>query len=209
MYVATRKTLFTLLGRTLAAAGVVISMGVCVQAHAAPLIANNGWSTFDVDSFAASSGGLEWIDTSTYAPLAFDFTIAAGSQGNLTVVDAGFAGDTFTVFNGLVTLGTTSSVPVTEYNDSPPNIGLDYSAAFADHANFSYATYNLGAGTYSIRGLLAQSVTIGRTPFLPGEPLNATVGALRLEVSPVPEPETVAMLLAGLGLIGATLRRRA
>lgn len=203
MYPNMKNRFSTLLFRTLVAAGALATLGVSLQAHAAPLTANSGWTTFDVDSFVASSGGLEWIDNSTYAPLIFNFNIAAGQLGTLTVVDAGFAGDTYNVFNGLVALGTTSAVPVTEYNNAPLNAGLDYSAAFADHANFSYATYNLAAGTYAIKGWLNQSVTID------GNPLNASVGALRLDVSPVPEPETAAMLLVGLGLIGATLRRRA
>jgi hypothetical protein len=42
-----------------------------------------------------------------------------------------------------------------------------------------------------------------------GFALNATVGGLRLAVSPVPEPATGASLLAGLVLLGAVLRRRA
>ena len=39
-------------------------------------------------------------------------------------------------------------------------------------------------------------------------PLNATLGGLRLTVSPVPEPATAATLLIGLGLLLGALRRR-
>jgi hypothetical protein len=41
-----------------------------------------------------------------------------------------------------------------------------------------------------------------------GAPLNATIGDLRLTVAAVPEPETFALLLAGLGLVGFVARRR-
>ncbi|MDO9197684.1 FxDxF family PEP-CTERM protein [Rhodoferax sp.] len=58
--------------------------------------------------------------------------------------------------------------------------------------NFTFS--NLAAGTYSLRtdGL------VGGTNF---------IGA-QFTVTAVPEPETFAMLLAGLGLVGALARRR-
>ena len=41
-----------------------------------------------------------------------------------------------------------------------------------------------------------------------GEPLNSTVGGIRLVVSAVPEPATLGALLAGLGLLAALRRRQ-
>ena len=42
---------------------------------------------------------------------------------------------------------------------------------------------------------------------LPGHTSGSYAG--NFHISPIPEPETYAMLLAGLGLIGFSLRRRA
>ena len=165
------------------------------------------WSLFDVSDLDAQSQGLEWIDANNSlspdfgSPLVFSFTIDAGLTGRLLVVDAGFAGDTFRVRNHGSVIGDTAAVPVTSY-DTAPNAGLDIDAAWADSANFSSGTFQLGAGTYQISGQLLQSV------LLDGAPLNATVGAVSLTVSAVPEPSAMAMLLAGMGLIATMVRRR-
>ena len=179
-------------------------LAACLFALSAPtfavsLAADGQWNTFDVDELSAVSGNLEWIDIfNGGAPLSFEFSIAEGYFGTLTVVDGGFAGDRFTVTNGGMTLGMTSaSVSNTDFN-----IGLDFDAALADSA-YSSATYSLAAGSHSISGWLSQSA------LFEGAPLNATVGALRLEVSAVPEPSTLAMLLAGAGVLGFVARRRA
>lgn len=64
--------------------------------------------------------------------------------------------------------------------------------------------WTLGPGSYSIviGGADYASQTLESTPF-PAYGLRAT-----LSVSAVPEPETHAMMLAGLGLLGALARRR-
>jgi PEP-CTERM motif len=171
---------------------------VAGSASAIPLAADGEWSTFDVDDQASASGDLEWIDIfDDGAALSFDFSIAAGFYGTLTVVDGGFAGDRFLVTNGNDILGKTSS-PGTSMPDS---VGLDFDAALAD-PRYSNASFTLGAGTYSVGGYLIRSATFA------GVPLNTTVGAVRLTVSPVPEPATALSLLAGLGLFGF-LRARA
>jgi hypothetical protein len=171
------------------------------SAHASTLAADGSWSSFDVDSFSSLSGGVEWIDLSSGAALAFEFTIAAGQQGQLTVVDAVFAGDTFKVYNGSSLLGSTSAVPVASYD--PAAIGVaDFDAALADPA-FSRGQFLLGAGTYSVIGMLDQSLLLN------GQPLNATLGGIRLSIAAIPEPDSLALLLAGLGLMAVVARRRA
>jgi PEP-CTERM motif len=179
-------------------------LAACLLALSAPsfavsLVADGQWNTFDVDELSAASTGLEWIDLfNGGTALSFDFDIAAGYQGTLTVVDGGFAGDRFEVRNGGLLLGVTSAA----VSQIDVNVGLDFDAALADSA-YSRASYTLAAGSHSVSGWLSQSA------LFEGLPLNATVGALRLEVSAVPEPSALAMLLAGVGVLGFVARRRA
>ena len=185
---------------------VLLSSSLAAQATSVSLVANDQWQAFGVDSFASSSGGNEWIDNSDTnapgygSPLNFTFTIAAGSQGTLTVVDGDLAGDTFNVYNNGGLLGSTSAVPVQQYG-SAPDVGYNFDAALANPA-FSNGVFTLSAGSYSISGVLAQSVLLGT------DPLNATGGAVKLSVSAVPEPASAALVLAALGVTALVSRRR-
>ena len=164
-------------------------------AHATSLAADGQWAVFDVDSMTAVSAGLEWIDLGTGEALVFDFTIGAGQVGTLTVVDGGFAGDRFDVnANGALLGRTSAAVP-----GYPASIGLDFDAALAD-TGYSRAAYTFGAGTWHVSGLLAESVIVA------GLPLDATVGGVRLVVSPVPEPTPLVMLTVGLALVAFARR---
>ncbi len=166
-------------------------------AHAATLAADGQWATFDVA--IDLSGNLGWIDIADGMPLAFSFTIAEGSFGTLTVVDGGFAGDRFEVSNGPAqVLGTTSAA----VNSYPANIFLDFDAAMAN-LGYSRGVFTLASGSYTVSGRLITSALDDMQAAL-----NSTVGGIRLEVSPIPEPATVASMLAGLGLLAGALRRR-
>lgn len=164
------------------------------------------WTQFNVSDIDSRSFSVEWIDltdstTDAFGtPLAFSFTIAAGTIGTLSVVDGAFAGDTFRLTNFGNLIGNTSAVATTTYADAA-DLGYDFDAAFGN-ASFSQGVFSLGAGSYRIGGSLDQSVT------LDGLPLNATVGALRLTVAPVPEPSSYALLLAGLGVVSLLTRHR-
>jgi hypothetical protein len=173
-----------------------LALAAALPAQAVTLAADGQWSSFDVDELSAASGGLEWIDLfAEGVPLSFSFTIAAGSYGTLTVVDGGFAGDSFSVTSNGNPLGQTSA----GVDSAPDSIGLDFDAALAD-ARYSRGSWQFGAGTWTVGGALAASALYD------GLPLNATVGAVRLEVSPVPEPAAAGLLLAGLGLLAAARR---
>ena len=180
-------------------APIVLTLAAAPAARAADtaLAADGQWNAFAVDGLLNPS--LAWIDDAGDA-LNYTFTIAAGTIGTLDVVDAVFAGDTYGVTNFGSALGLTSAVPLADIG-SAADLGLDYDAAFADGA-FSHASYQLMAGTYRIGGYLAQSLLID------GQRLDATAGALRLNVAPVPEPSTYALMAAGLLAIGYLARRR-
>ncbi len=182
----------------------ILACGVAqAQATTTP-IAPDTWYEFNVDSLSAASGGLEWIDLNgTVAGNApsqsFTFTIANGFFGSLTVVDRGFAGDTYSVRNGSSLLGTTNAVTQFELSAAPFEFDADLALA---NASFSKAVFTLSEGTYSISGSLLQSVLDGTAP------LNATLGSLQLNVSPIPETSSLAMFMAGIALMGAVTRRR-
>ena len=188
--------------RHLLASFALASLSVQTPAQATVLTSDGHWATFSVDSFLASDAGLGWIDDAGNG-LHFTFVVAGGFVGALTVLDTGFAGDTFSVLNGASLLGLTSAVPLRQYDPSAVAIE-DADVAFANPA-FSRATFALSPGAYSIGGALAQSLMSGT------DPLDATSGALRLtvgSVAPVPEPSSLALLLAGVGVVGSVARRR-
>ncbi|MES2821985.1 MAG: VPLPA-CTERM sorting domain-containing protein [Pseudomonadota bacterium] len=176
-----------------------LSLGVIAQVHASTvaLDANGQWNEFNVDDFSSASQGVEWIDvtdsnTSEFgSALTYQFTIANGFTGLLSVVDASFAGDRFEIFNNNQSLGLTSDTA----NNSA------YSNNFASNltnVNFSSAFFTLGEGTYNISGALFSTL----------QPFNATNGAIKLEVTAVPLPSTFGLMLTSVGLL-AFMRRRA
>lgn len=159
------------------------------------------WHEFTVDNQIATSLGTHWIDFVDGSPLTFAFTIDAGDTGTLSVVDSGFAGDTFSITNNGTAFGQTSSVASGGVSGG---IADTFDDAFSNAA-YSRGVFTLGAGSYRISGGLAQSVTDSA-----GAALNATNGAVRLSlVSAVPEPSTYALLLAGLSAVGFVAGRRA
>jgi hypothetical protein len=102
------------------------------------------------------------------------------------------------VTDGGLVLGSTGTAV-----DGDPTgaITFDLNAALAN-SDFSRATFTLGAGSHSITGTTTRFLSDSNGP------LNATIGGVRLEVSAVPEPATLASLLAGLSLLTLVLRRR-
>jgi hypothetical protein len=186
-----------LMATALAAAAVIAAPA---GATTVALAGDGGWNDFNVDSFIAADFGNGWIDDTDGSALGFTFTIAPGRVGTLTVVDAGYAGDTFSVTNFGSTLGATSSVPVGTYDGSvDPVTGFD--EALAD-PSFSRGVFRLQAGSYSIGGSLLQSVQFD------GFDLDATTGAVRLTTSAIPEPSSTALMFAGLAAVALLARRR-
>ena len=173
-----------------------LALAALSSAQAATLPTDGSWASFTVDANLAPYD-FAWVDDSG-APLSFSVTIAAGQVGTLTVVDTGFSGDRFRVWDGATLLGSTG---VAVNGDTAGAITFDPDLALAN-ADFSRGSFTLGAGTHVITGLMFESAsdTFG--------PLNASIGGVKLTVSPVPEPGAYASLLIGLGLLLGTLRRR-
>lgn len=168
------------------------------QASTVALVANGDWKEFNVDDFSSATQGVEWIDmndsnsASFGSALTYQFTIASGFQGLLSVVDAGIAGDSFEIFNNGQSIGFTT--------DTTNNV--EYSNNFESNltnANFSSGVFILNDGTYNISGALFSTL----------QPFNATNGALKLDVAPVPLPGAFGLFAGGLSLLAFMRRRRA
>ncbi len=193
----------TLIKKTLFAAMMASAFSVPVGASTLALTADGLWHTFDIDDSYSLSGGVEWIDAQSDTGYSNDgsalhFTFNLLDVAKLTVVDGGFAGDQFQVFDNGTSLGFTSN-PANNY---PTSVATDFDAALVNPL-YSSAVFYLAAGQHDITGFLSASATVNSIP------LNATVGAVSL--SSVPEPSTFGLLLAGSGLIsiGVFSRRRA
>jgi len=170
----------------------VVMSTLCAQAEASTLVADGAWNAFDVDELTSASTGLEWIDLDGNA-LSFDFTLSGSAY--LKVVDGGFAGDRFNIYDNGVLLDQTSVAS----NTYPASLGLDFDAAYASSL-YSRGLFWLGAGSHSITGLLSQSALDGSTP------INATVGAVSLTA--VPLPAAAWLYVTGTALMGFISRRR-
>jgi hypothetical protein len=87
-----------------------------------------------------------------------------------------------------------SGISVTGFNGTPGEIGFFYVAGNAQ-----------GFGpTDAVMGQLSFRDQMGTL----GSPLNATGAMSAVDTAPVPEPETYAMMLAGLGALAAVGRRQ-
>jgi hypothetical protein len=178
----------------------VVAFAAPAQATSVAMTTDGSWNEFAIDSLVAADFGTGWIADTDGSPLSFTFTIAAGSRGTLTVVDAGYAGDTFTLRNFGATLGSTSSVPA---GSTDGGLEFDFAQALANPA-YSHGVFELQAGSYSISGSLLQSVFDSAAL----TDLDATNGAVRLALSPIPEPSSTALLLGGLAAVALIARRR-
>lgn len=122
---------------------------------------------------------------SSFSNQPFTFTLTESAV--LRVTDAYLSGDQFEVFGNGTSLGLTST-PTLGFD-----LGGDYDAAFASD-NFSHGQWTLAAGTYSITGLTVLS------PY--------SSGGAAISLSAVPEPGSIALMLAGVAVLGARLKRR-
>lgn len=175
-----------------------LGVGLIANANATTqtLAADGQWQEFNVDDLSSVSTGTEWIDLldsnspSFGSPLSFTFTIDSDHQGKLTVVDAGFAGDRFQIFNNGQSIGFTSAT------SNSTDYSLDFSANLTN-SSFSSGTFTLAAGSYTITGMLSETL----------QPFNATNGAVKLETSAVPVPGAFGFFATAAGLLAATRRR--
>jgi hypothetical protein len=163
-----------------------LALACAAQAHATvrPLTADGIWFTLAVEDQVADSHGVEWIDA--------DNTLNPGYVSALGLafsIDPGFLGRL---------LGSTRAVAVQTINGAPLELGPELALV---NPVFSRGSF---AGTHLVKGSLLQSVLLPDSSTL----LNATAGALRLELSDVPGPSSLPLLAGGLGLLTLMLQHR-
>jgi hypothetical protein len=184
--------------KTIAAA--VISLAAA-SAMAAPtataLVGQNGAAPSlalqtgnEGDAFALGTLDASW--TSLFVTLSgsgsffntADFTVPANSGVNASA-------NTYALTFGPFVIGSIGGFDVKVWDNTHPN-GLNM---FADLSAGSNVTLNLTPGQYHL----------DMTGFVNGAAGQYSVG---LQAAPVPEPETYALMLAGLGAVGFVARRR-
>jgi type III secretory pathway component EscS len=106
-------------------------------------------------------------------------------------------------FDFVTVAGFSQSVAAPLVNP-PAQISVSYSDIRNKFGDGTVADFHLAKGTYTLKvtGDTLSDLTGGHGTYT----LN-TINASAV-LTPVPEPETYAMLLAGLGMIGAMVRRR-
>jgi hypothetical protein len=183
------------MSRNFVALAALLLGGASLTAHAevVDVTQTDTWYQFDVDEFFDDNLGFINLDGES---LSFSITVATDTL--LTVVDGGFGGDRYRLFDNGVLLGTTSAGA----NTYPTSVGTNFDAALAN-ANYGYGLFLLTAGSHLITGELAQSAVANAVA------LNASVGALKTAAaSPVPLPAGGLLLLLGGGALSAFGRRR-
>ena len=169
------------------------------QAALVAINTDGSWNQFDVSRELAADGGVGWIDIADGSALSYQFTVASGFVGTLTVVDTGFSGDRF----GVSVNGGAEQTSSAASNSYPTALGqADFDFALAN-TNYSRSVYTLAAGSYTITGSLAASALDDA-----GIALDSTSGGLNVAVSAVPMPPSLLLMVSGLLGLGTQWRRR-
>ena len=159
---------------------VIAATALMVSVAGVSTSAQAGAPTIAVNTWYTGQFGSAVAPTSAW-------TVDLTSPGELIVTDLEASGDQFTLYNNGVLLGTTSVPTDGTY------VGYDISSVLSNPV-FSHGTFALPTGLDTITGNLPD-LTVGE-------------GDFAFAVTGVPEPATWAMTIAGMGLMGAMLRRR-
>lgn len=164
--------------RVMAVVALTMSLGFAAGSANA-ITAITPWS-----GTASTGQNAAFFNTAVTNPFTnwYSFTIPAGSDGNggANVISLGATNVIFSLFQLYDSVSSTTWSGITGGTTS----SLSFSGGAAP------GSYTLTVSGYKVTPALAGSY------------------AGNISISPVPEPETYAMLLAGLGLLGLSARRR-
>ena len=160
-----------------------LALATASASHATAMVLGSGWQTDQVDAPATPSSA---------SPLTVHLDPGQTAQFSLT--DAFNTGDTYTItLNGSVVFTSFFGITATPFNNNTGPFASLYAPAWLD-ISFQHFALQFGAGDFSF-------VVTGDC----GGGCPAGFG-YRLDSLGVPEPATWALMLAGFGLVGATLR---
>ncbi|RFP19574.1 PEP-CTERM sorting domain-containing protein [Duganella sp. BJB475] len=188
--------------------------------HTTPVITS---TIFDVESNPGSLSFAQF-NASLGTLTSVQFELFNTIYGTIDIKNKASSGSTFTIHTGGDLTATVAGQTVTTGNWIDPSFTLAAGASqhtdVAAVTNSKVLTFNLptnlsafiGGGTYSatLDGVSAQALTSGGNAKYGTDILMDGYAKVTYtyETAPVPEPETYAMLLAGLGLMGVVARRR-
>lgn len=145
-------------------------------------------ATTDLGTLGSSITNSGGVATSFGALVNDNFTFSLSSASTLQSNVTTFLGNINPAFYGIYTAGLDSLVGTAD-----DQLVTGYGFSSVSVSNF----YNLAAGSYHFK-------VFG----LSNAPLSAYALSASAVAQPVPEPETYALLAAGLGVIGFVARRR-
>lgn len=164
------------------AAGLALS--AAGPSYATAMVLGLGWQYDQVDSAGTPSES---------SPLTV--TIGAGQSAQFSLTDAYLTGDHYTVvLNGGPSFGSSLGLTFTPFVNNLGPYATTFAPAWVNPA-FEHFALDFGPGSYSF-------VVSGDC----GGGCSAGFG-YRVDLFSVPEPATWALMLAGFGLVGATLRQ--
>lgn len=224
--------MLNMLNRARAAAALAAAALFAGSAHAALLTSDAGYTGPLIDLSAYATGSYNFTFGPKPIPGGITFTRStdtASNSGNGAVLGQGsyglnsngsFGGDA--IYAGLDGqqgwIRFTLSAPVQSfgaYVNYAPGVGDDPTISVLDQAGNVLESYNLadvapvstpgGFNQFAFRGISLSSASIYALE-LSGSYIIAA--GTETGLPPVPEPETYALMLAGLGVLGALARRR-
>lgn len=175
------------------AATLAVAMLNASAAHATTYIDNHTAAGATVSLSVTTNGALGMLTTDDIT--AFDISVTSGS--NAISLISGVNNASVLLFGGALTATPTDLI----FNFSSPNSFLAFYRTGGDHYCFETAG-GCGGGSNS------ESFRFGTDPFQTVQRFSSQTVASVAVTSPVPEPETWILMLAGFAAVGGAMRSR-
>lgn len=187
----------------------VIALGLALFSS---LSANAATTAIDLSSGSATFGNT--LNSSGTFSDSYTFTIANGFEGDLSasadseylVGKIPFTNISFSVWGVDLTDLTLTGTTFAQGSQSTSTQSFLFGVVKKNSDTWTLSANNLAAGNYTINVSGKAGLVAGVLPIV--IPPSSYSGTVSLVTSPIPEPETFGMMLAGLGLMGFVAARR-